>query len=104
MIPRTESNALGQDHPHTLREAYDTLPEIRSANACTGALASCACSTRRTICESVVSLPTRVALMTRAAVRLMVPPVTAVPGLLCMGRDSPAWAHMFELVMLLEGS
>eukprot|EP00955_Chlamydomonas_euryale_P090993 364588-Chlamydomonas_euryale.AAC.13 len=61
-----------------------------SANACTGALLSCACCTSRTICDNVVSPPTRVARISSMPLPpATVPPVRPSPGFLNTGRGSP---------------
>ena len=65
------------------------MPETRSARRCTAALPVCACSTRRAICESWVSAPTRVACTSRRPVVFTVPPTTAEPGETSTGTDSP---------------
>ena len=55
-----------------------------------GALVSCALSTSRTICESTVPPPTRVARTSRTpGPRLIVPPTTSSPSALRTGDDSP---------------
>src|SRR6266545_4787978 len=54
--------------------------EMRSASRCTGALPACACSTRRAICASCVSAPTRVARTTSRPPALTVAPTTMSPG------------------------
>ncbi len=52
----------------------------RSASRCTGALPDCASVTRRAICASAVSSPTRVARTTRRPPTLIVAPTTSSPG------------------------
>ena len=63
---------------------------MRSARRWTGALPDCAAVTRRPICASAVSAPTRVArTMSRPPPTLTVAPVTASPGLTSTGMLSP---------------
>lgn len=54
-----------------------------------GALADCASSTRRMICASVVSLPTRTARMTSSPVWFTVPPMSLSPTCFATGSGSP---------------
>ena len=61
----------------------------RSASRWIGASLSCASSTRRTICASNVSRPTRSARMTKLPVVLRVPPDTGSPSPLGTGSASP---------------
>ena len=63
--------------------------ETRSASRCTGALPDCAVSTRRAICASWVSAPTRVARTTSRPPALTVAPTTSSPGPTSTGTDSP---------------
>ena len=63
--------------------------ETRSARRCSGTLAPCASSTRRTIWASAVSAPTAVARRTMLPVRLIVAPMTVSPVVLSTGRLSP---------------
>ena len=64
-------------------------PATRSASRCTGALPVCAASTKRAICASAVSAPTRVARTTNLPLALMVAPVTASPAATSTGTLSP---------------
>ena len=64
-------------------------PEMRSARRCTFALPDCASSTRRAICASWVSSPTRVARTTRRPPAFTVAPTTASPAPTSTGTDSP---------------
>ena len=63
--------------------------ETRSASRCTGALPDCAASTRRAICASWVSAPTRVARTTSRPPALTVAPTTESPGPTSTGTGSP---------------
>ena len=63
--------------------------EMRSASRSTGALVRWASSTRRVICASCVSAPTRVARTTRRPEALTVEPTTASPGPTSTGTGSP---------------
>ncbi len=54
-----------------------------------GGFEPCACSTRRTICASAVSLPTRVARKVNVPVVLRVAPMTSSPASLKLGIGSP---------------
>ena len=65
------------------------IPEMRSARRCTWALPFWASSTRRAICASWVSEPTRVARTTRRPPALTVAPTTVSPGPTSTGTDSP---------------
>ena len=62
---------------------------ITSASRAMGGLDPCACSTRRTICASAVSLPTLVARNVNEPVVFMVAPMTSSPGCLPTGIGSP---------------
>lgn len=53
---------------------------------------ACAFSTSETICERVVSRPTRRAWTSSTLPPLTVPPMTALPRRLATGTDSPARA------------
>ncbi len=64
-------------------------PEILSARRCTGAFELCADLTSPMICASTVSAPTFVARYRNEPVPLTVAPVTALPGCLITGMDSP---------------
>ena len=64
-------------------------PATTSARRAIGALPACAASTKRTICISSASPPTRVARTMSAPAPLRLPPVTASPGALTTGSDSP---------------
>ncbi len=63
--------------------------EIASAARAMGARRLCASRTRRTICASAVSAPTRVARKVNAPVVLIVAPYTAEPAAFSTGIDSP---------------
>ncbi len=63
--------------------------EMRSTRRWIGALPVCASSTRRAICASAVSAPTRVARTTSRPYVLMVAPATSVPGPTSTGTGSP---------------
>ncbi len=63
--------------------------DTRSASRWTWALPDCASSTRRAICASWVSPPTRVARTTSRPPALTVAPVTASPSPTSTGTDSP---------------
>ena len=63
--------------------------EMRSARRCTGALPDWASSTRRAICASWVSAPTRVARTISRPWALIVAPVTSSPGATSTGTLSP---------------
>ena len=65
------------------------IPETWSARRWTAALPDCASTTRRAICASLVSAPTRVAFTTRRPPALTVAPVTGSPGPTSTGTDSP---------------
>ena len=62
---------------------------MRSAIRAMGALEPCAVSTMRTIWASTVSLPTRVARITKLPLPFMVAPMTGSPGKRATGIDSP---------------
>jgi len=62
---------------------------MTSARRAMGGFDPCACSTRRTICASAVSLPTREALKVKVPVVLSVPPMTSSPASLRTGIGSP---------------
>ena len=64
-------------------------PEMRSARRCTFALPDWASSTRRAICASWVSSPTRVARTTSRPPAFTVAPTTASPAPTSAGTDSP---------------
>ena len=65
------------------------IPDTRSASRCTCALPACASATRRAICASAVSAPTRVVLTTSRPEALIVAPATSSPGPTSTGTDSP---------------
>ena len=65
------------------------IPDTRSASRCTCALPFWASSTRRAICASWVSAPTRVARTTSRPPALTVAPTTRLPGSTSTGTDSP---------------
>ena len=76
--------------PAAIRITIGTkMPEIRSARRWTWALPFCASSTRRAICASWVSPPTRVARTTRRPPALTVAPTTVSPSPTSTGTDSP---------------
>ncbi len=84
--------AIAQATPVAIAMTMTTgtkMPDTRSARRCTAAFPVCACSTRRAICASWVSAPTRVACTRRRPVVLTVPPTTAAPGATSTGTDSP---------------
>src|SRR3989344_3925606 len=60
-----------------------------SARRCTAAVLACASSTILMIWDSAVSAPTRVVLKRNRPVRLIVPPITALPAAFSTGMDSP---------------
>jgi hypothetical protein len=64
-------------------------PVTASATRWMGALEPCACSTSRTICDSVVSRPTRSARITKLPDAFMVAPMTRSPAPRSTGIDSP---------------
>ena len=63
--------------------------EIRSARCCTGAVEFCASSTRRIMRARVVSVPTRVASITRDPCPFNVAPLTTSPTSTSTGTGSP---------------
>ena len=64
----------------TTTTAGTKYPETTSASRWIGARVRWASLTMRTICASMVSLPTRSARITRPPVPLTVPPITRSPG------------------------
>ena len=64
-------------------------PDTWSASFWIGARERWASETMRTICDSMVSRPTRSARMTRPPVPLTVAPVTLAPGSFSTGTGSP---------------
>jgi hypothetical protein len=62
---------------------------IRSAYLWTGALEAWASSTRCTICDRAVSSPTRVAVIVKTPVLLIVAPITSFPTVFSTGMLSP---------------
>ena len=68
------------------------IPETLSAILAIGALVAAASETICTICEKVVSSPTRVALARMNPLWLMVAALTASPDVLSTGIDSPVRA------------
>ena len=86
------SPAHSQPTPATKPKASTTgtkYPATTSARRAIGALPACAASTKRTICISSASPAPRVARTTSAPAPLRLPPVTASPGALTAGSDSP---------------
>ena len=65
------------------------IPEIVSAMRAIGAFVPIASSTRRMICESVVSVPTRVARKRKEPFWLRVADTTVSPTVFSTGRLSP---------------
>src|SRR5690606_17496756 len=59
--------------------ASTNQPATTSASRCIGARERCACATMLTICDSIVSEPTRSACMTSAPLVLIVAPTTLSP-------------------------
>ncbi len=65
------------------------MPLMRSTRCWTGAFDVWACSTRRAMCASCVSAPTRVARTSRRPCALTVAPATSSPAETSSGTDSP---------------
>ncbi len=61
----------------------------RSASLCTGARLRCASLIMRTICASIVSLPTRSARITKLPLPFTVPPTRRAPSNFSTGMGSP---------------
>ena len=87
---------LGPDKPPhdesdtaTPMTAGTNMPATVSASRWIGARERCASPTRRTICASRVSLPTRWASITNVPVPLTVPPVTLLRACFSTGIGSP---------------
>src|SRR4030067_674725 len=72
--------------PITAGTKYEAMT---SASRAIGGLDPCAPSTRRTICASIVSRPTRVARNVKVPVLLSVAPITVSPACFSTGIDSP---------------
>ncbi len=93
-VNAAEAGAPAPSHapraPTAIAMAMGTkIADTRSARRWTCALPDCASSTRRAICASWVSPPTRVARTTSRPPALTVAPVTASPSPTSTGTDSP---------------